>query len=235
MLQDPFALSLDERPEPVEVLIDDRERADEVVAHLRADPALSIIIRRLDLGDYRINNRVLVERKTVSDFALSLIDGRLFNQAARLAQSPCRPLLLVEGPIGAEEEVPVKRCTLQGAWVTLTLIFNIPCLRTFSSEETANAIRFAGLQLNRHFRSSVHRPGYRPKRRRKRQLFILQGLPGIGSKRAEQLLRTFGSVEAVMTADLDSLAKVDGIGKGTAQAIRDLISPEQNDPDTLID
>jgi ERCC4-type nuclease len=40
---------------------------------------------RLAAGDYLIDDEVLVGRKTVGDFVASLIDGRLFPQAARLA------------------------------------------------------------------------------------------------------------------------------------------------------
>ena len=78
----------------------------------------------------------------------------------------------------------------------------------------------------RHIRHAVHRPGYRPKRRRNRQLFILQGLPGVGSARAERLLDTFGSIQAVFSADVESLAGVEGIGRKTAETIRDLVGPD---------
>jgi excinuclease ABC subunit C len=52
---------------------------------------------------------------------------------------------------------------------------------------------------------------------------ILQGLPGIGPARAEQLLETFGSVEAVMTASLERLEQVEGVGPRTASAIREVL------------
>ena len=64
------------------------------------------------------------------------------------------------------------------------------------------------------------RPGYRPKRKRARQLFLLQGLPGVGPERAARLLERFGSVQAVVTASLDDLATVDGIGEKTAAKMR---------------
>ena len=64
------------------------------------------------------------------------------------------------------------------------------------------------------------RPGYRPKRKRARQLFLLQGLPGVGPARAARLLERFGSVQAVVTASADDLATVDGIGEKTAERMR---------------
>ena len=64
------------------------------------------------------------------------------------------------------------------------------------------------------------RPGYRPKAKRARQLFLLQGLPGVGPERAARLLERFGSVQAIMTASADDLATVDGIGERTAAKMR---------------
>jgi ERCC4-type nuclease len=46
-------------------------------------------------GDYRIEESVLIERKTASDFAQSPVTGRLFEQAARMAKSElARPIFL---------------------------------------------------------------------------------------------------------------------------------------------
>ncbi len=55
-------------------------------------------VERLPIGDYCIEDGVIVERKTYADFATSLVDGRLFPQAAALARSPHRPMVLLEGP-----------------------------------------------------------------------------------------------------------------------------------------
>jgi ERCC4-type nuclease len=70
----------------------------------------------------------------------------------------------------------------------------------------------------------VHRPGYRPKSKRKRQLFILQGLPGIGPERAGRLLDRFGSVEASISAGSNELQSVDGVGKSIAEKIKWAVS-----------
>jgi len=51
-------------------------------------------------------------------------------------------------------------------------------------------------------------------------LRLLQGLPGIGPSRAAGLLERFERVEAVMTADAESLQTVEGIGPKTAASIR---------------
>jgi ERCC4-type nuclease len=81
----------------------------------------------------------------------------------------------------------------------------------------------ADKQVQRVAQGAVQRPGYRPKGRRKRRLFILQGLPGIGRDRAELLLETFGSVEKIFTAEYEDLIQVKGIGRKTARNIRDMV------------
>ncbi len=57
-------------------------------------------------------------------------------------------------------------------------------------------------------------------------MHILQGLPNIGSERANALLDQFGSIEAVLTATADELQKIDGIGSGIAKKIRWAVQEE---------
>ncbi|MDQ6969113.1 MAG: helix-hairpin-helix domain-containing protein [Mariprofundus sp.] len=54
---------------------------------------------------------------------------------------------------------------------------------------------------------------------RKTQLHILQGIPGVGPERACTLLDKFGSVEAVLTASMEELLAIKGIGKQSVDAI----------------
>ena len=79
---------------------------------------------------------------------------------------------------------------------------------------------YLGRQAQRSAHGGFPRPGYRPKGKRARQLFLLQGLPGVGPERAARLLERFGSVQAIMTASANDLATVDGIGEKTAAKMR---------------
>ena len=67
----------------VRITADDRERAAGVIEALGAMEDVELSIERLSLGDYVVENGLLVERKTVLDLALSVVDGRLFRQAGR--------------------------------------------------------------------------------------------------------------------------------------------------------
>jgi len=94
-----------------------------------------------------------------------------------------------------------------------------PILFSHDAEESAEIMVTAARQLRRARSTAYCRPGYRPKGWRKRALFILQGLPNIGPRRAQALLEAFGSVRAVMSATPRALAGVDGIGVGAAASI----------------
>jgi len=204
----------------MQIICDDRERGSEVIAELRKLPFTDVVVRRLRIGDYLIDSRVLVERKTTHDFAVSIIDGRLFQQAARLVRSaPGRALLLLEGERSVLAEPGVRREALQGALVTLSVVLGIPVLRSRDAAETARILRYTTEQVRRAGSNRIRRAGYRPKRLRTRQLFVLQGLPGVGPERAARLLDACGTVAGVFSADEAVLRQVPGIGAYTAAAI----------------
>jgi ERCC4-type nuclease len=211
---------------PIHITADDRERKSEVIASLSQFENVDLKIRRLTMGDYRIDNRLIVERKTLKDFAISIIDGRLFKQTMLMANSNRKGLLILEGAVSDTGEIGVTREAMQGALITVSLILGIPVLRSKDPSETAKLLAYTARQIDSINRGGMQRHGYRPKSKRKRQLFILQGLPGVGSERAERLLARFGSVEAAISAGSDELQTVEGIGKSIADKIRWVVSEQ---------
>jgi len=214
---------------PINIIADDRECKSEVVESLMQIEDVEVSIQRLSLGDYQIDNRLIVERKTLKDFVVSIIDGRLFKQMIRLANSNSKCVLILEGMVSETAELGMTREALQGALITVSLILGIPVLRSKDPSETAKLIVYIGRQIESMAMGGVQRHGYRPKNKRKRQLFILQGLPGVGPERAGRLLDHFGSVEAAISATSSELQSVDSFGKGVADKIRWVVS-EQSQP-----
>lgn len=203
---------------PVHLVADDRERAGgEVLVALAARGDAMVEIARLDVGDYRVEHRVVVERKTAADFAASLIDGRLFRQVAALATGPERAVLVLEGRDADWQRTGVRPEAVQGALIAVGVFYGVAVLRSDGPEETARLLVYLGRQARRSAQGGLPRPGHRPKGKWARQLFLLQGLPGVGPERAARLLERFGSVRAIMTASADDLAAVGGIGQKTAE------------------
>ena len=211
---------------PIHIIADDRECKSEVIASLLQIEDVDVSIQRLSLGDYQIDNRLIVERKTLKDFMVSIIDGRLFKQMIRLANSNFKSVLILEGTVGDTVELGMTREALQGALITVSLILGIPVLRSKDPSETAKLMVYIGRQIESMAMGGVQRHGYRPKNKRKRQLFILQGLPGVGPERANRLLERFTSIEGVISASCNELQAVDGIGKSVAEKIKWVVSEQ---------
>lgn len=202
------------------VQVDDRESAGPIVDLLRQSPDFHVTVARLKLGDYLVDGRFLFERKTMPDLVTSIISGRLFTQALRLAATPLRPAIILEGTSRELAESNMRWEAIQGALVTVSLFFGIPLLRTGTPEETVRTMFFAARQGQAYAMGALPRPGYRPRGKRARQLFILQGLPRIGPERARRLLAHFGNVESVVKASPEELCAVSGIGKRIAERLR---------------
>jgi DNA excision repair protein ERCC-4 len=205
---------------PFRVQADDRESASPVVELLRQCPDFEVTVTRLKLGDYLVDGRFLFERKTLPDLVTAIISGRLFTQALRLAATSLRPAIILEGTAQDLDESGMSRESIQGALVTVTVFWGIPLLRTRTPAETVRTMLFAAQQRQAYAVGALPRPGYRPRGKRARQLFVLQGLPGIGPELARRLLVRFGGVGAVMNASAEDLQSVSGIGRGTAEKIR---------------
>jgi ERCC4-type nuclease len=92
-----------------------------------------------------------------------------------------------------------------------------------SLDDSCELLVMLGHQLDRADGGFLGRPGYRPKRLRPRQLYLVGGLPGIGPQLAARLLSHFGSAAAVMAASADQLRLVAGIGAGKAVRVRSVL------------
>jgi DNA excision repair protein ERCC-4 len=102
----------------------------------------------LTVGDYVVGAGVLVERKTYADFAMSLVDGRLFPQAAALARSPHRPVVLLEGP--KPSRMPdVHPHALKGAIVSLAVMWRLPVVHARDPEDALWVLRCLADQIGR--------------------------------------------------------------------------------------
>jgi ERCC4-type nuclease len=202
------------------IVADNRERRSGVPEALANQPNVHLTHHNLSLGDYRVDNNLIVERKTFTDFAKSVKDGRLFTQASRLSRlKRARPCLILEGTGINHWSGALPRSALQGAIITITLVFGLPLLRSSSPEETASLILYAAEQLHRRATKLPQRYGYHPNGLTRQQSYLLQAIPGIGPTRAQDLLNTFCSPFGVASATIEALQTAKGIGTSAATKI----------------
>jgi len=209
------------------IWIDDRERGSGVVQALKTKGAV-FQTRRLTVGDYVVDGNIFIERKTSRDFIVSLKSGRLFKQIAGLKKKGWRQLLIIEGlplPLvgGASSRA------INGALVAVAVSWRLPILYSECPAETAAILLRIEKQI---IKSSEHQPRktyWRKKSSRypAQKKNILESMPLIGPRLANELLDNFGTLEKIFSASEKDLVKVKGIGIGKAGKIRDILKEEK--------
>ena len=203
------------------IIIDDREWRTGI-AELLQNSRIDVTVKRLLYGDYLVDGKLVVERKTANDFVVSILDGRLFKQIRELKKIRWRVVLMIEGdPYQTGHRIKPK--AVRGALTSVSAVWQVPVIYSSSTQDTASLLLILADQLK--FKQDVLplRGSYRPKRLRNRQLFILQGLPGVGARVACKLLLHFKSVAGVFSAGMEELTNVHGVGNVRARQIREVL------------
>jgi Fanconi anemia group M protein len=203
-------------------IVADSREPDSVCDCLEALGA-EIEVRQLEVGDYILSDRLVAERKTRADFESSIVDGRLFSQAASLCEACPRVAIVVEGD--APDEGRLGRSALLGAYAALMADFG--CALFFTRSPSATAEMLYALAHHEQVAKSRPTPVYAKRKARsdsERKRAVVEALPNVGPTLAEALLKYFDTVENVMSAPESELEQVGKIGKKKASGIRKLLS-----------
>lgn len=206
------------------IMMDYRENSSGIGEILKQSYDVEIIKTKLNTGDYVIDGKIVIERKTSRDFVQSIIDGRVFRQAVRMRRRLCPSVLIIEGEGVRDTSINIHPLAIKGAIISLVLMWRIPVLFSKNTQDTAMLLWLIGQENIKSYRELSFRPGRRPKRFYKKQLYILQGLPGVGSTLAIRLLNYFGSVEKALSASNKDLISVAGVGEIKAEKIRNILT-----------
>lgn len=211
------------------ITIDHRERADELAELLETNYGFIVTRGQLELGDYLIPPDTLVERKTTADFAVSILDGRLFRQAYRLSGSEWRrPIIIIEGGSFQDRGGPeIDIAAVKGALISLAQTFHLPVLRTRSQADSAWHLNQLHRQRQRVGGKAGTLSSSRAKRLRTRKINMLRAVEGIGPKLAGELLDEFGTVTNVINARDDQLLEIRGLGRKTIDKLRQTVREER--------
>ena len=220
-----------------------------VIDHREANSTLPSLIKmnghgvkfeRLPVGDIKISERVLIERKTARDLIDSIIDGRIMKQSRRLANSAIRPLIIIE----SIESDRIHPNAVMGAMAWITLDLGLPILMTKGVEDTA---RFVSIAANREAKviellmkklakssnkpelsaiqaasseinsiiSGENKEGDLSKKWKnevvKSRISLLANLPGIGMKTAEQIMNHAGDFMGLCKLSKEELTNIEGV------------------------
>lgn len=207
------------------IIVDNREQNSEVVEKL-LELGVEVKFTQLQVADYVLSDRVAVERKTVRDFASSIMDGRLFSQARELKEQYQVPILLIEGE-GLYEQPGISKNALLGAISSLAIDFCLPIIQVRDAEETSRLFYLIVLrEQTKERRMPRVREGRKPISLYEMQVYLLSGLPFVERTTAERLLSKFKTPAAVFNATEKDLMQIDGIGEKKARAIKEVVERE---------
>ena len=214
--------------EAVEIVADQRELDSHIARELSTRDGIETRLETLEVGDYVLSDRVVVERKAVDDFLETLVGGdrSLFDQVGAAARYYARPVVIIEGD-RLYESRNVHPNAIRGALASLAVDFGASVLRTEDADDTADLLEVIARREQETDDRTVSVHGEKGgKTLAEQQEYVVGAVAEVGPVTARALLEHFGSVETVMSADDSALLEVDGIGDVTAGRITDVTKSE---------
>ncbi len=198
------------------------------VSQILETAGVEVVMRTLEIGDYLLSDRVCVERKTTSDFISSLISGRreLFGQISDLARTFDKPVLIIEGnDLYGQRQIHPN--AVRGALTAIAIDFGVPILMSKDAEDTALMLAAIARREQQDHGREVAMHGTRSAMMLpQQQEYVVSAMPEIGPVVAKNLLKHFGTVAAVMSANREELMTVELVGPKTADRIREVVGGE---------
>jgi DNA excision repair protein ERCC-4 len=174
--------------------------------------------RALPVADFKVGPHALVERKSVLDLHISIVQGRLWPQLGRLRRSSSFAYLLVEG--ADIDTGPLQAKAIRGACLAV-IDLGISLLR--SADAADSALWLERLAVRRQQGLPRDRPAYAQRPKRVAGVpaaeAALAAVPGISVVFARRLLSTFGTLERVLLASEEAWRSVPGTGPARAAAL----------------
>ncbi len=215
--------------EAVEIVIDQRELDSPIARDLSKRAGIETRLETVAVGDYVLSDRVAVERKTIGDFLSTLLDGdrSLFDQVGDLSTHYGRPVVLLEGEADIYAERNVHPNAIRGALASLAVDFGVSMLWTRDADDTADLLATIADREQTATDRAVSLHGEKTQKTlAEQQEYVVASIADIGPVTARRLLAALGNVEAVLTADKETLLGVEGVGEVTADRIREVVGTE---------
>ncbi|PSQ04881.1 Hef nuclease [Halobacteriales archaeon QS_5_68_33] len=213
----------------VAVVVDQRELDSSIAKDLSRREGVETRLETLAVGDYVLSDRVVVERKTVSDFLDTLTGGderSMFEQVKDATRYYARPIVVVEGT-DLYGERNVHPNAIRGALASLAVDFGTSILRTTDEDETTDLLEVIATREQEEEDRTVSVHGEKSsKTLAEQQEYVVASVAEVGPVTAQSLLAEFGSVEAVMSADADELQAAEGVGEVTAERFREVVGSD---------
>jgi len=211
------------------IIVDSKEYSSAPEITKSVSNVVETAIDKLEVGDYLIlgeSERVLVERKTITDF-LGSLKGRLWGQLKlmKLCENEFQPILLVEGYYGLIRKFGWNEGSIYMQVEAIQTKWKIPVVHTLDKRGTITYLATKARQVGKPKSPKVYalRPSASKKLSlREQALYIVEGFPQISAVRAEQVLKHFGSIRNFVI-NAERIDEVPGIGKKIKEEILNVV------------
>ncbi len=199
------------------IIVDNRERNSLIIPFL-IENKIKFELKNLEIGDYLIND-IIIERKTFSDFQSSIIDKRFQNQFENLRKTK-RKVLLVEG-FESYKNSRINENAIRGALLSVALSYNIPIIFTKDEEDSAKFLILITKREKKNKKNFSLRIKKELKSLEEQKKFILEGFPGIGPAKANELLKNYQNLISIFTEKKKNLEKI--LDDKTAEKLKEIV------------
>ena len=158
-------------------------------------------------------------------------------ERVKQGEVPMPDVLFVDGGKGQLAEAMKVLDELELDWLTVVAVAKGRARRPGAERlfrpgsDTAESLPpdSPALLLIQQIRDEAHRfaiTGHRHRRAKARKTSRLEEIPGLGPKKRRELLRQFGGLQGVVSAGMEDLAQVRGIGRTLAETIYNDLHPD---------
>lgn len=202
----------------VHIIVDTREDRSLIATGLEKLPGVTIERKELASGDFIISPNCAVERKSARDFLISVMEGRMFDQIARMQIEYEHVVVMIEGnPYETRSNMAPE--AIDGALSYLSLLSGVKVMFSPNVSVSPRLLWRMSLHMTHGLGYEISLRAGKPKELGAGARYLIEGLPGVGPSMAKTLLSYFGSPYNVFTATVDDLVKVKGVGKLSAEKI----------------
>ena len=195
------------------------------IPQLIEQEGIKVVRKNLPVGDYVVSGDMGIERKTAWDFAHSLFDGRLFDQARRLSEEYEHVVFIVEGDPFRIRRYRSRHRQMYAAIVALTVDYGARIIYTGGPQDTAYVIASLARRASETGRKAViARKKGRAESLTDWQMLVLQSFPGIGPRTAKRVMEQFRNLREFCNATINEIASIEGIGSKRAELIFTIIN-----------
>jgi ERCC4-related helicase len=219
----------------LKIIVDDRERNAKLLDLL--NEKFEVQRERLEVGDFIVSDRIVVERKTLEDFLASLLDKRIFEQIKKMKIAFEKPIIIVEGSLNIEDLFYLRNVhpnAIRGLLLTILVDEGIPILFTKNEEETVNLLEILARreQINEKRMPQV-KVVKKIRTISDAQEALISGIPGINRQLAINLLSYFKTPKNIANASISDLVEVPLIGKEKAKRIFEVFNTPYDENNIL--